>query len=74
MSSGLMMVIAAVFIITITFSMLILRQFSSFEKKAMKAKIRQEKYIQEYLAAKLEEEKKLAEEDQETVTDESKIN
>ncbi len=63
MSSGLMMVIAAVFIITIAFSILIIKQFGSFEKKAIKAKLRQEEYIKEYLAAKAEEERKKAEEE-----------
>ncbi len=63
MSSGLMTVIAAVFIITIAFGMLIIRQFGSFEKKAMKAKIRQEEYIKEYLALIAEEERKQAEEE-----------
>ncbi|KUG05306.1 hypothetical protein ASZ90_017287 [hydrocarbon metagenome] len=63
MGSGLMMVIAAVFIITIAFSILIIKQFGSFEKKAMKAKLRQEKYIKEYLANKAEEERRQEEEE-----------
>jgi hypothetical protein len=57
------MVIAAVFIITISFGLLIIRQFGSFEKRALKAKKRQEEYIKEYLALKAEEEKKKAEEE-----------
>ena len=68
MGSGLMMVIAAVFIITIAFSMLIIKQFGSFEKKAMKAKLRQEKYIKEYLANKAEEERMQAELDSQSQT------
>ena len=63
MGSGLTMVIAAVFISTILFGILIIRQFGSFEKKALKAKIRQEEYIKEYLALKAEEERKKAEEE-----------
>jgi UPF0716 family protein affecting phage T7 exclusion len=62
MSTGLMLVIAAVFVITIGFGLLIIRQFGSFEKKAMKAKIKQEEHIQKYLAAKAEEERKKREE------------
>lgn len=63
MSSALTMVIAAVFMVTILFGILIIRQFGSFEKKALKAKIRQEEYIKEYLALKAEEERKKAEEE-----------
>ncbi|MGI6421474.1 MAG: hypothetical protein ACOX0N_04620 [Syntrophomonadaceae bacterium] len=63
MSSALTMVIAAVFIVTILFGFLIIRQFGSFEKKALKAKQRQEEYIKEYLALKAEEERKRAEEE-----------
>lgn len=64
MKSLLTMVIAAVFIITILFAVLIIRQIRSFEKRALKAKIRQEEYIKEYLALKAEEERKKAEEEQ----------
>ncbi len=71
MGSGLMMVIAAVFIITIAFSMLIIRQFGSFEKKAMRAKLRQEEYLKEFLAIKAEEERKRAEEERESADEES---
>lgn len=52
MDNGIMVVIAAVFIITIVFGMLILRQFSKFEKKALHAKQQKEEYIR-----KLEEER-----------------
>ncbi len=63
MRIGLMIVIAAVFILTIAFAMLIIKQFGSFQKQAMKAKLRQDEYLQEYLALKAEEERKLAEEE-----------
>lgn len=52
MDNGIMVVIAAVFVITIVFGMLILRQFSKFEKKALHAKQQKEEYIR-----KLEEER-----------------
>ncbi len=52
MDNGIMVVIAAVFIITIVFGMLILRQFSKFEKKALHAKQQKEEYIR-----RLEEER-----------------
>ncbi len=74
MSNGLMMVIAAVFIMTIAFGMLIIRQFGSFEKKAMKAKLRQEEYLKEFLAIKAEEERKQAEEERELAAEESEQN
>lgn len=52
MDNGIMIVIAAVFIITIVFGILIIRQFSKFEKKAMHAKQQKDEYVR-----KLEEER-----------------
>lgn len=52
MFNNFLMIIAAVFIVTIAFGMLILRQFKSFERKAQKAKRRQEEYLKERLAQK----------------------
>jgi len=56
-SSGFLMIIAAVFIITISYGLFIIRQFGNFEKKALVAKRRQEEYIREYKANKANEDK-----------------
>jgi hypothetical protein len=69
MINNILMIIAAVFIVTIAFGILIIRQFGSFEKKAQKAKIRQEEYLREYKAQKKAEAERQQALDQEMLED-----
>lgn len=47
MTSSILIIMAAVFLITILFSIMIVMQFGQFEKKAIAAKQRKELYLQE---------------------------